>query len=46
MLVVGQGEVGFEVCGVVTGEVYDFLILVFFEELVECGLYGFFSAAE
>jgi len=38
--------VGFEVCGVVAGKVYDFLKLVFFEEFVEYGLYGFFSAAE
>jgi len=46
MLVEGYREVGFEVCGVVACKMYDFLILVFFEEFVECGLYGFFSAAE
>jgi hypothetical protein len=46
MLVEGYCEVGFEVCGVVAGKVYDFLELVFFEEFAECDLYGFFSATE
>ena len=46
MLVEGYRKVGFEACGVVAGEVNYLLILVFFEEFVECGLCGFFSAAE
>jgi len=41
-----DGEVGFEVCGVVACDVYDLLVVVFFEECVECGLYGFLSTAE
>lgn len=46
MLVEGHLEVGFEVCGVVAGQVYDFTIIVLFEKSVECGLGGSFSAAE
>jgi hypothetical protein len=45
-VVEGHRIVGFEVCGVVAGEVYYSLIVFLFEEFVECGLGGFFSAAE
>jgi len=38
--------VGFEVGVVVACDVYDLLVVVLFEGFVECGLYGFLSAAE